>query len=207
MELGMDWGSVASMAPSVGLQIALGLCLAATTGLRTFLPLLAVNLMAVFGFMELNETFSFVGHWGATVVFGTATLAEILADKVIGVDHTLDAIGVVAKPIAATLLAAAVFSDLDPLLAAVLAIVGGGASAGVLGLVKAKVRAVASVTTAGVGNVVLSSVEDGLAITAVGLSLIVPGLTLLLIAIGTWLAIRFLRRAGAVLWGRAPEQA
>ncbi|MEN0061481.1 MAG: DUF4126 domain-containing protein [Myxococcota bacterium] len=199
MDLGVDWSSVASVAPSLAVQITLGLCLAATTGLRTFLPLLAVNLVAMSGMLELNESYAFVGHWGATVVFGTATLVEVLGDKIIGVDHTLDAIGVLAKPAAATVLAAAVLTDLDPLLAAVLGLVGGGASASALGLVKAKVRAVASVTTAGVGNAALSLIEDVVAISTVILSLLLPGLTLLLVLIGIFVAVRFIRRARATV--------
>lgn len=192
---GMDWTLMASFAPTVAVQIALGLCLAATTGLRTFLPLLAVNLMAMSGALPLNETYAFVGHWGATVIFGTATLLEILGDKIIGIDHALDSVGVVAKPIAATILAAAVLYDLDPLLAAVLGLVGGGASASVMGLVKAQVRAVSSVTTLGVGNTVLSLIEDVVAVTTVVLSLLLPGLALLLIVAGVWFAVRFVRRS------------
>ncbi|MEM6930977.1 MAG: DUF4126 domain-containing protein [Myxococcota bacterium] len=192
---GVDWLSAMELAPSLGLQIALGLCLAATTGLRTFLPLLAVNLVAMSGAMELNESYGFIGHWGATVVFGTATLIEILGDKVIGLDHTLDAVGLVAKPVAATILAAAVLVELDPMLAAVLGIVGGGAPASALGLVKAQVRAVASVTTAGVGNTVLSFVEDAVAILSIIVALLVPGLALLLIVVGVVGVVRYLRRA------------
>jgi len=192
---GIDWAGMGQLAPTLAVQMALGLCLAATTGLRTFLPLLAVNLAAMSGAMQLNESYAFVGHWGATVIFGTATVIEILGDKIIGVDHTLDAVGVAAKPIAATLLAAAVLVELDPLTAAVLGLVGGGASASVLGLLKAKVRAVASVTTAGLGNAVLSLIEDAVALVAVVVSLLLPGLALLLLVIGVWMVVRYVRRS------------
>lgn len=191
---GVDWASAVNLAPSVGLQIALGICLAATTGLRTFLPLLAVNLAALSGALELNESYAFVGHWGATVVLATAALVEVLGDKIIGFDHTLDAVGLVAKPIAATLLAAAVLTELDPLLAAVLGIVSGGAPASAAGLVKAQVRAMASVTTAGIGNAALSFVEDVVAVFSVVLALLVPGLALLLVIVVVGWTLRLLSR-------------
>ena len=178
----------------MAVQIMLGLCLAATTGLRTFLPLLAVNLMAMSGAMELNESYAFVGHWGATVIFGTATVAEILGDKIIGVDHSLDAMGAFVKPVAAAVLAAAVLVELDPLLAAVLGLLGGGATAGTMGLVKAQVRGVSSLTTAGVGNVVLSFVEDVVAVVGVVLAILVPALALFILVVATWIVWRWTRR-------------
>lgn len=161
------------------LNVAMGLCLAATCGLRTFLPLLTLNVLALTGSIELNENFVFAGGWPATLVFGTATLAEIVGDKIPGVDHLMDGLGLMAKPIAATILAAAVLTDLDPLLASVLGLIGGGASASAIGVLKAKARAVSSVSTAGMGNVVLSVGEDAAALTTVVIAAVFPVLAVL----------------------------
>ena len=176
------------------LHVAMGLCLAATCGLRTFLPLLALNLLALTGNVELNDSYQFVGTWPATVVFGTATVAEFLADKIPGLDHLLDGVGLLAKPTAATILTAATLIHVDPLLAGVLGLVAGGASASVLGLLKAKVRAISSLSTAGVGNVVLSFGEDGLALGTVLIAVLLPGLALAVVLLMAFLMARRIRR-------------
>ncbi|MBX2798259.1 MAG: DUF4126 domain-containing protein [Myxococcales bacterium] len=170
------------------LHVVMGLCLAATCGLRTFLPLLVLNLLALAGMVELNETFSFVGTWPAGLVFGSATLVELVGDKIPGVDHLLDGLGLVAKPVAGTLLGAAVLNGADPLLAGVLGLIGGGGSASVIGLAKANIRAISTLSTAGLGNAVLSLLEDVIALISVTLAVLVPALAaLLLMAMAFWL--------------------
>ncbi|HHO52086.1 MAG TPA: DUF4126 domain-containing protein [Deltaproteobacteria bacterium] len=185
------------------LNVAMGLCLAATCGLRTFLPLLTLNILALSGSLELNESFEFAGGWPATLVFGTATLVEVVGDKVPGIDHLMDGLGLLAKPIAATILAAAVLTDLDPLLAAVLGMIGGGASASLIGVLKAKVRAVSSVSTAGMGNVVLSVGEDAAALSTVVIAALFPALAVGAVGAGALVMILLLRRRRARARARA----
>ena len=173
----MDFVSLVEYGPQVadyGVTLFMGLAIAATCGLRAFLPLLAVNLLALTGRVELHESFGFLGSLPATLMFGTATIAELAGDKFPGVDHVMDAWGVVIKPAAATVAAAAFISHVDPLTAVALGLVGGGTSASVLGLAKAKVRVLSSGLTLGTGNVLLSLGEDSLVLGGLTLTVIAP---------------------------------
>lgn len=113
MELGEIWGLVTA--------VALGIGLAATAGLRAWLPLLLAGGLARLGVLELGEAFGFVSSTPALVLFGVATIAEIVADKVPAIDHALDVISTVVRPAAGALLAAsALYQVKDPLVALVI---------------------------------------------------------------------------------------
>ena len=73
-------------------QLAMGFALAASVGLRAFLPLLAAGVLARQGYLTLGESFHWMGSTPALVVLGSAVAFEILA--------ALLAIGVLAYGIA-----------------------------------------------------------------------------------------------------------
>jgi len=130
-------------------------------------------------------------------VFGVAILLELLGDKFPVVDNFLDAAQSFVKPIAGTILMAGVLSELTPLQATVLGIIGGGTAAGAVHLTKAKVRLVSSATTAGVGNPLLSIGEDIAAFIGTLVSFVFPLLvvavvliSLILIWRGVWRMLR-----------------
>src|SRR4028119_1744513 len=113
---------------SIGL---LGLGLAASSGLNTFLPLLVLALAAkmnLFG-VQLNGSFAWLASDVALGTLGVAAFAEIIADKVPTVDHALDAIGTVARPAAGALAAASVFHNSDPAMATLLGLIIGAPTA------------------------------------------------------------------------------
>lgn len=155
-------------------QLALGFSLAATTGLRAFLPLFVAAAAARLGQVTLGPSFAWLGSDPAVIVFGSAVVLEVLADKVPALDHALDACGVFVKPAAATLLAASMFTSMDPVMASALGLVSGGAVAGGVHVVKAKARLASSVFTFGAGNPVLSLAEDVLAVAGVILAMLLP---------------------------------
>jgi hypothetical protein len=81
-------------------------------------PLLLAGALARAGFIELGPSFRFIARNRALVLFGAATLVEIVGDKFPAVDHTLDALSTVLRPAAGTLLAASVMWQVsDPLTA------------------------------------------------------------------------------------------
>jgi hypothetical protein len=133
-------------------QLAMGFGLAATVGLRTFLPLLAAGLLARFGYVDLGNSFEWMAKTPALIVFGSAVVFEILADKVPGLDHALHFVETFVKPVAGTLVAASLFTNLDPMTAVVLGLVGGGTIAGAVHLAKGTTRAASTVLTGGLGN-------------------------------------------------------
>ena len=155
-------------------QVAMGISLAACAGLRAFLPLLAVGIAGRLDVIPLTRSFEWLESGPALVVFGLAVVFEVLADKVPFVDHALDVAETFVKPVAGAVVVASVVTELSPLQTTVLAIVAGSSSAVGLHLAKAKLRLVSSATTGGVGNPLLSLLEDAAAFLGTLVSLIVP---------------------------------
>lgn len=188
----------------LAIQIAMGLSIAACAGLRAFLPLLVVGLLGRNGYLELNPAFAFLARTDALIVFGLATVVELLADKVVAVDHFLDGIATFLRPVAGTLLAGSLLTHLDPLPAATLALVVGGAPALTVHAGKAVARYKASMLVplhGGLGNTLLSLGEDALSGFGIWLALIAPIvaalLSLALMGLAVWLLIHF-----ATIWKR-----
>lgn len=183
-------------------QLAMGFALAATVGLRAFLPLFVAGLLARQGYVELGPSFEWMQGNAALVVFGSAVVFEILADKIPAVDHALDAAGVVVKPLAGTLVAAALLTHMDPLPATVLGLIGGGTIAATVHAVKGTTRFFSSVTTAGAGNPILSLFEDALAGVGILAAVLIPVFAafavLALVALGAWLYRRRRTRSDAL---------
>jgi len=179
------------------LAALLGLGLAASAGLKTFVPLLCLAVAArfqLFGF-HLSGSFAWLQSTGALVALGVATIAELAADKIPVVDHLLSLVGTVVRPAAGALAAAAAFSHLDPTAAAIAGLIIGAPTALAVHSVQATTRVASTATTAGLANPVLSIVEDiaafGGSILALAVPVLVP-LVLLIAAIVVW---RFLRRS------------
>lgn len=184
------------------LPALLGLGLAASAGLKTFVPLLVMAVAArfqLFG-VELSGAFAWLGSWAALAVLSVATLAEVAADKIPLVDHALSLVGTVARPVAGALAAAAAFSGLDPTTAAVAGLIVGAPTALAVHAGQATTRVASTATTGGLANPVVSLAEDvaafGTAILAFAAPLLVP-VVLLAVALGTWWTIARLRRRAA----------
>ncbi len=158
--------------------ISLGVVLSASAGLRAFLPLFIVSCLAHFGGLPLTKGFAFLATDKAVIVFGVATLLEILADKFPAIDHALDTIHTFIKPVLSFLTTAAVMSKLDPLVTCVLAIAMAGGLTLPTHVVKASVRGLSSTTTGALLNPIISLIEDvgAIGLTAIATILLVPTL-------------------------------
>ena len=180
------------------LPALLGLGLAAASGFRTFLPLLMLSAAAhfeLFG-IHLNESFAWVGSTGALVTLAIAAVAELTADLIPFVDNALSIVGNVSGPIAGVIAAGSVFTDLDPTTAAVAGIIVGAPTALAFSATQTGLRATSSATTAGVGNPIVSLVEDVgtflLSLLALVLPILVP-VALGLLVWGIWRVVRRFR--------------
>ena len=85
----MDVATLSEFLPALALAVAL----AASAGLRAWLPLLLAGVLARVGVLDLGESFSFLSSNKALILFGVATVIELVGDKVPAVDHALDVIG------------------------------------------------------------------------------------------------------------------
>jgi hypothetical protein len=191
----MDLASLREVVPMVALAIALAAC----AGLRAWLPLLLAGALARAGFLELGPSFQFLASNRALVLFGVATVVEMLADKIPAVDHALDLLSTPLRPAAGALLAAAALWQVsDPLIALALGTAIGAPSALVPHAAKSALRAASTTLTAGIANPVLSLIEDAITLGLVLLAVLVPLLVALGLALTAWLlARRLLTRAPA----------
>jgi hypothetical protein len=167
-------------------SLAMGIGLAACAGLRAWLPLLLAGLLARGGVLELGPAFRFIASNEALILFGVATVVEMIGDKVPAVDHALDAISTVLRPAAGSLLVASVMWKIpDPLTALALGVAVGAPTSLVPHAAKSALRAASTAFTGGLGNPVLSLLEDLAAVLLFVFAIVVPialALTILLVA-------------------------
>lgn len=177
---------------------ATGIALAASAGLRAFLPLFATGLAARGFHWPLASGVGWLSSDVALLLFGTASVVEIVADKVPAVDHLLDLLQTVLSPIAGALATFAALSGWPAPFAVALAIIVGAPVAGGLHAISALTRVKSSATTGGAGNPFLSIVEDAFAALTIVVAFLAPLLALL--AIG-WVVLRWFRRRRVAIGG------
>jgi hypothetical protein len=176
---------------SLLLALGGGVGIAAACGLRAFLPLLVLGLAARVGLVHLRPDSQWLAGDIALVALGAATVFEIAADKIPLVDHALDAIATVLRPLAAWMGVTALLVHWPSPLRQVVAV---ALAAGALTLhgAKAKLRLGSTGLTAGHANPLLSLAEDVIALLLAA-AVLVPLLALLAVALVAWVMSR--RRA------------
>lgn len=173
---------------------ALGLALAACSGFRVFVPLLAASLAYRTGYLTPTPGFAWLGTWPAVAALGTATVAELLGYYLPVVDHVLDVIMGPAAVIAGAILMTSALPDMPPLVRWGLGILVGGGTAGIIQTGTTLLRAGSTATTAGLGNPVLATLENLLAIVGSVLGLLLPLLMAAVAMVGVvWLLTRLRR--------------
>jgi uncharacterized protein DUF4126 len=176
----VDWTTIV---PS----LAMGIGLAACAGIRAWLPLLLVGALARWGVVELGSSFDFISSNRALILFGVATVIEILGDKIPAVDHALDSLSTILRPAAGSLLAASVLWQVsDPLTALALGVAVGAPTSLVPHAAKSLLRAASTTLTGGLANPLISVLEDVLAFGLFILTVLVPVLvaaTMIVIAV------------------------
>src|SRR5215204_4756289 len=140
-------------------SVCAALGLSAAAGLNAWLPLFGAALAERLDLVDLAQPFDDLSGTGALVVLGVLTVADFVGDKIPAVDHVLHAAGTVIAPVSG----AALFTgqtgaktDLPTLVAVVL----GGSVAASIHAGRATIRPVSTVGTGGIGNPILSLVED-----------------------------------------------
>ena len=179
------------------LVILMAISLSAAVGLRAFIPPLAISLLAQAGYITLAPGFEWMARWEVAAIFCLAAILEIVADKFPGVDNFLDAAGLVVKPAAGALLASSIITGMDPMVALVLGLIVGGATAGTIHVAKAKLRLLSTGFTGGMGNSALSWLEDVLALTGTALGYMLAPLAaicVILLLFWLWRTIFHLKR-------------
>lgn len=180
---------------SVLLSVASGLALAAAAGFRAFVPLLAAGLAIHFGYVEAAPGFDWLGEPIVLVALSVATLTEITAYYVPGVDHVLDLIGAPVAIAAGIVAAAGVIVGLPEWLRWFTAIGAGGAVATAGHALNAVGRAKTGLASGGFGNPLYSTAELGGSVLLASLALLLPFIAVVAVfAIVVWLLQRRRRR-------------
>jgi hypothetical protein len=167
---------------------ALGLGLAACSGFRIFVPLLAASVAYRAGWLAPSPGFAWLGSWAALLTLATATVAEMAGYYLPAVDNLLDTLTTPASFVAGTILMTSSLPELDPTLRWSLGILVGGGTAGLLQTGTALLRGAATAGTGGLANPVLATAENTLAVGGVVLTLLLPLLAAVL-AVGLVLLV------------------
>jgi hypothetical protein len=163
-------------------NIATAFGLSASAGLNAYLPLLIVAVTARYtDLLHLNEPWDVLTNGWVVGVLAALLLIEMTVDKIPAVDTLNDFIQTIGRPAAGAILFAAgsgAVGEVHP----VLAIIAGLLLAGGVHAVKTATRPAVTATTGGMGNWLVSIVEDILALIGSILAILMPLIVILLIA-------------------------
>ncbi len=179
------------------MSIMIGVALSATCGFRVFVPLLAVNIgtraLDADGqpLIELADGFDWLSSDIALMVFLVATLFEIGGYYIPWIDNLLDTIASPASIVAGTVITASFVTGMDPWLQWLLGVIAGGGAAGAVQATTVVARAGSTVTTGGLGNPIVASVETSGAFLGSALSIVAVEFAIvvfvLLLGGGVWI--------------------
>jgi len=163
------------------LSIFLGIGLAASVGFRVFLPLFALSLAAYFDVWELNDSWAWIGGATALITLGVATLVEIIAYYIPLIDNALDTLAIPLATIAGTAVMVSTVVDLSPVVTWALAIIAGGGTAAAIKSTTSTTRLGSTLSTAGIANPIVSTVETGTSIVMSIVSIFLPIVAIILV--------------------------
>ena len=179
------------------MSIMIGVALSATCGFRVFVPLLAVNIgtraLDSDGQprIELAGGFDWLSSDIALMVFLVATLFEIGGYYIPWIDNLLDTIASPASIVAGTVITASFVTGMDPWLQWLLSVIAGGGAAGAVQATTVVARAGSTVTTGGLGNPIVASVETSGAFLGSALSIVAVKFAIVLFVLllggGVWI--------------------
>ena len=172
--------------------VCMGVGLAAACGFRVFVPLLVLAIASRAGMANLSDQMQWLGSTPALIALAVACAVEVAAYWVPSIDHVLDLIAAPTALLAGTLAAASQFGDFGPALSWGLAAIAGGAAAGASTALNISTRSIATITTGGIFNPLISAAQ-GVAGTVLSImSIVVP-----IAAVACLLAI-----VAVVIWWR-----
>jgi hypothetical protein len=154
-------------------NLALAGGLSWASGLRLYLTVFAVGLLAKFGYIDLPAALDILSNPIVLSVAGVLTLIEFLADKIPYVDSAWDSIQTFIRIPAGALLAMGAINSADPMIATVAALLG-GSLAGATHATKAGSRALINTSPEPVSNIATSFGEEGLLLGGGWLALMHP---------------------------------
>jgi len=167
--------------------------LGASSGLNAWIPLLGLGLAQRFGVVDLSSRYAQLGSTWALAVLGVLFLIDLIGDKIVIIDHVLHVFGLVVAPVSGAVVFSAqaeLLSNSQPVLAAAAGIaLGGTMHAG-----RSALRPVVSASTGGIGNPVVSLLEDMMAVVMVFLAILVPVISFVVLIALVFFSVRWIRK-------------
>jgi hypothetical protein len=186
------------------LDILTAFGLSASAGLNAYIPLLVIALTARFtSLVTLAPPYDILTNGWVITALAALLVVEVLADKVPVIDHANDIIGTFLRPAAGALLFASAMSGVVTGLDPRLALLAGALTAGVTHGAKATARPVVTATTAGIGNPVISTVEDVASLLTSVVAILAPALIAVALVLFLVLFLAWISRRGRHAGARA----
>lgn len=176
------------------LSVCVGIGLSAACGFRVFVPLLVMSIASLSGHLTLAHGFEWIGSYPALIAFSVATCLEIGGYYIPWVDHSLDTIATPAAIVAGIIVTASAVGDMSPFLKWTLAVIAGGSAAGLVQGATVVTRGASTLSTAGLANPLVATLElAGAVITSI-VAIVMPFLAVALILVLLFSAGRKLLR-------------
>jgi hypothetical protein len=176
------------------LSVLLGIGLSAACGFRIFVPFLIVGIAARTGHVTIGPSFAWMAATPALMALGVATALEIGAYYIPWLDHVLDLAATPAAVVAGMVMTASVVTGLDPMLKWTLALIAGGGIAGTMQALTVGTRKASLLTTGGLANPVVSTVELFVSALLTVLAIALPLVAFAVIAWALFFGVRHLLR-------------
>ncbi|MBK8190276.1 MAG: DUF4126 domain-containing protein [Vampirovibrionales bacterium] len=172
--------------------LLIGIGLSASCGFRVFAPPLILSAAALFFGIHLPDGMRWLATYPALIALFTASLVEVGAYYVPWLDHALDSISWPLSLLAGTLITGTFLNGhMDPGMQWGLALIAGGGAAAATQSMSNAGRVASLVTTAGVANPIVSTVENFLAFVVPALVIAFPIITILVVLAVSALIILF----------------
>lgn len=156
------------------LSMCVGIGLSAACGFRVFVPLFVMSLASRAGHLALSPGFEWIGTSPALLAFAIATCLEIAGYYLPWVDNVLDTIATPAAIVAGIMVTASAVSGMAPFLKWALAVIAGGGAAATVHVATGMTRGASSLTTGGLGNPLIATLEVGAAMILSLLAIVLP---------------------------------
>ena len=171
--------------------IAMGMGSSWVSGIRLYAAVAMLGLLGRFANLKLPGELEVLTNWWIIGIALALLLIEFFADKIPYLDSIWDVVHTFIRIPAGAVLAAVTFGDFDRRIQVVAFLIGGGLALSAH-VTKASARAAINLSPEPVSNIVVSLVEDVLAVASVLLTVFLPlvliGVVLLFLAISIYLA-------------------
>ncbi|HKO42424.1 MAG TPA: DUF4126 domain-containing protein [Pyrinomonadaceae bacterium] len=166
--------------------LAIGMGASWVSGINLYASVATLGLLGRFAKLDLPGELEVLTSWPVIAVAVVLYLIEFFADKIPLVDSTWDVVHTFIRVPAGAVLAATAFGDFDRSVQVIAFLLGGGLALSSHGT-KAAARALINTSPEPVSNIVVSVMEDILAVLSIIASVFLP--ILLFIVVGAGLVI------------------